>query len=278
MDEIMKGYKSRKNAKNGFYSIRLHYSVDPARDENWAEEMRKKIGARDFAISHDLQRVQMGGIGVFSDLYRPEEHELSTYVGPSPRFGPVVLGWDFGGNHSVAVMQRQGREIIVLEEFPNMGFGTKDISEHIYDHLREKWGHMSLRYIDAIDPAGKDAGKETDARSCADMLVAQAKSMGRTSADVKIPKTNLIKPRLEAVREVLRGDKFLLKLNPTCPLLRKALRGAYCWPENIAKGRKPEPEKNSFSHITDAMGYGIMVLTKLSIIETSYVRGGTRYE
>ena len=253
MDTIMKGYSSRKNAKNGFKYIRLHYSADPARDEAWAERMKGKIGERDFAISHDIQRIQLGGVGVFSDLYRPEEHESDTYIEPHPRFGPVILGWDFGGNHSVAVIQRQGRKMVMLEEYPNMGFGTKDIAAQVYADLASKWGHLGLTYIDAIDPAGKDAGKDTDAKSCADMLVAQAKLMGRRAGDVKAPKTNLIKPLLESVRAVLRGDQYILTLNTTCPYARRALRGAYCWPEKLHKGRKAEPEKNEFSHLMDAL-------------------------
>jgi hypothetical protein len=239
-------------------------------------------GPRDFAISHDLQRVQVGGVGVFSDLYKPDIHEIDTYVSPDERFGPVVLGWDFGGNHSVAVIQRQGREIHVIEEFPNMGFGTVDIARDIYEILQEKWGYDRFKYLDGIDPAAKDAGKERENKSCADALIAQAKSMGRTYSDVKIPKTNLIKPRLEAVRAVLRGDEYLLKVGPNCPFIRRALKGGYCWPEKIAKGRKAEPEKNAYSHVIDALGYGIMVLTGLkpseAAVKNPYGKYATYYE
>lgn len=282
----MRGWFSRKNPKNQFFYIRLHWSADPSRDEKWKEMMIARNGPRDFAISHDLQRVQLGGQGVFSDLYSPEEHDLLEERLPHSRFGPVILGWDFGGNHSVVAMQRQGRELVVLEEFPNMGFGTKDISAQIYEKLGEMWAHLNLDYVDAIDPAGKDAGKETDAKSCADILVAQAKSMGRTSLSVKAPNTNLIKPRLEAVRRVLRGDQMLLKLNPQCSFIKRALKGGYCWPEKIGKGRRAEPEKNHFSHISDALQYGVMIAEKLTAPEVStYVvrnkvgpKGGFRYE
>jgi len=259
----IRGYSTRKNPKNLFKYVRIHWSADPARDEQWREMMIARNGPRDFAISHDLQRVQMGGQGVFSDLYIPEEHEIDTYVAPDPRFGPVILGWDFGGNHSIVVGQRQGREIHIIEEYPNMGFGTKDIARQVYEELTEKWQHLGLHFIDAIDPAGKDAGKESDAKSCADMLIAQARTMGRTSQDVRIPRTNLITPRLEAVRSTLRGEPYTLRVGPNCPFLRRAMRGAYCWPEKIGKGRKAEPEKNDFSHIVDGLGYLILVINTL---------------
>jgi hypothetical protein len=276
----IRGYSTRKNAKNQFKYIRIHWSADPARDEAWKAMMIARNGPRDFAISHDLQRIQMGGQGVFSDLYDPEIHETANEVSPHPRFGPVILGWDFGGNHSVIVGQRQGRDLILLEEFPNMGFGTKDIARDVYEHLQNQWAHLGLKYIDAIDPAGKDAGKETDAKSCADILVQQAKSMGRTSLDVKAPKTNLIKPRLEAVRRTLRGEGLLLKVGPKCPFLRRALKGAYCWPEKVGKGRKAEPEKNEFSHISDALQYLCLITEKLTAPEVSTIvhRGGRYFE
>lgn len=269
MDQLLPGMWVRKNPKNGFKYIRLHYSADPARDPAWAERMKAKIGERDFAISHDLKRIQLGGVGVFSDLFSRPEHCLEVTRNPDPRFGPVVLGWDFGGNHSVAVMQKQGRDLVLLKIFPNMGFGTKDISAEIYEHLQTEWKDLGLTYIDAIDPAGKDAGKETDAKSCADILVAHAKSMGRSSMSVKAPKTNLIKPRLEAVRSVLRGDKLVLKINPECEYFTRALEGGYCWPEKLHKNRKAEPEKNDYSHIMDAFGYGAMIVDKLTAPEAS---------
>lgn len=277
MDELCLGVRARTNQKNTFRYIRVHHSADPARDEAWKAAMIAINGERDFAISHDLQRVHFGGQGVFSDLYNPYVHEVNEVLMPHPRFGPVVLGWDFGGNHSIVAMQRQGADIAILREFPNMGFGTVDISRDVYAHLQAEWGHLNLHYIDGCDPAGRDAGKETDNKSCLDALMAQAKLMGRGYADVRVPRTNLIKPRLEAWRELLRGETGNLQIGTNCPYLRKALRGAYCWPENIGKGRKAEPEKNSYSHTVDAGGYGIMVLQMLRPHQVAVIQGAGRF-
>jgi hypothetical protein len=269
VQDKLRGYSSRKNAKNKFHYIRLHWTADPSRDAEWKELMISRNGPRDFAISHDLQRIQLGGQGVFSDLYLPEVHEVLEQKEPHPRFGPLILGWDFGGNHSVVIGQRQGSHLVIFAEFPNMGFGTHDIAREIYEWVDEQWGHLGLQEIDVIDPAGKDAGKESTAKSCADMLVMNAKKRGRTSSSVKAASTNLIPGRLEAVRRSLRGDRFLLQLTPAVPFLKKALRGAYCWPEKLAKGRKPEPEKNIYSHCSDALQYLILGAEKLTSLDVS---------
>lgn len=245
---------------NGLAYVKAYYYCDPSRDKEWEIITRKKLKDVDFEISHNLSWANVSGQGVFSDLYDEQKHRVGDVL-PHPRFGPIIIGVDFGGNQSFAVCQPQGREFVVLAEFPNRGFGLAKNLTELVSSLKSIWGEdlfSSLVIKYAPDPSGQDHGKEMENTSLVDYLI----EFSGHRSKVVIPRTNLITPRITAVRDALSEDR--LRLSSSCKFLNEAMKGGYHWPENqLNKSGKPSPVKNEYSHIMDALQYAVMVVEDL---------------
>lgn len=193
------------------------------------------------------------GTAVFGSSFKMSYHALDE-LEPSP--GRIlVVGQDFGRSPCSIITQLNGKgQLLVLEEIMADDIG---LEQHIKTALRPTL--MQERYLgcQAIvigDPAG--AAKSTLFEfSEFDML------RNEGFAAMKAV-TNDIDRRLAAVEKFLLGAVFgepqFLIDKARCPNLTRALAGEYRFGYNKAGQRKPTPDKNDASHISDALQYACL--------------------
>lgn len=267
----VKGLKIRKNKLNNFNSIKLHYSADPDRDpenpygQDWYNREKPKYDAIRWNTEMELSRETYGGVGVFSSDFNPAIHVMDKEYKPDFDF-PLLRGWDFGGNQSVIICQWYKDCLYVIEEFPNMGYATRDVGARILEICAMRW--PKANFIDITDPTGADRGRnDATGRSNHDVM----RELG--FEDIQKGATNKIEPRIDAVLKLLislKDGKPQLQINSKCHMTLTAFTGAYHYEEKLKKNQKrPVPVKNEYSHIMDALQY---VATRVKTVNMR--RGG----
>lgn len=179
---------------------------------------------------------------------------------------PIYIGMDFGLTPSAIIIQETAKGTYnVVHELTSEFLGVKQFIDNILRPFLSR--HCSEHEIGAIigDPAG-DKKNENDLTSCFDILHEEGFMIQGSS-------TNLIPPRLEAVRHTLttlvEGQPKILVSKEGCPLLRDGFLGAYNYKKIKALGEEVydnKPLKNEYSHIQDALQYIILYLNSQSKI------------
>lgn len=190
------------------------------------------------------------GTAVFRDSFKMSFHvvdEVTPVVGH-----PLIVGLDFGRDPCAIITQldHKGR-LLVLEEV---------IAEDIGLEMQLKVGLRpalsQARYLGrpvAVigDPAGMQ--RSTMYEETSFDLVKRAGFMAYPGP------TNDIDPRIRAVEAFLLaqrdGGPAMVIDRQRCPTLIRALSGGYRYAKSKTGQRKPMPDKNKFSHITDALQY-----------------------
>jgi len=187
--------------------------------------------------------------------YADRKHTEESLSKDWPMKGiPILVGIDLGLDPAAAFCQMSPTgQLIVFDEI-----STEDVSieEFIDDYLRPKLynEYRGFKYEIFIDPAGT-ARSPNDKKSAMDIF-----RKGRIP--VRTASTNEPLARREAVNWFLRRiDKFYL--DPMkCPTLRKGFISEYKYEliSTTVRGTsfKEKPEKNSYSHVHDALQYAAL--------------------
>lgn len=163
---------------------------------------------------------------------------------------PLLIGADFGLTPAATIGQIDPRgRLLVFSSLVSEGMGTlRFIREKLKPHLAMKFPGLSVVVIG--DPAGVQRA-QTDERSVFDIY----KNEGFR---IVAARTNALPGRIAAVDNWLSrqvdGNPALL-IDPECKPLIAALRGGYRYKINTRGETDEKPDKNSHSHIADAMQY-----------------------
>jgi hypothetical protein len=193
------------------------------------------------------------GTAVYKDSFRINFH-VADEITPIPGV-PIIIGQDFGRDPCSVLMQfdHKGR-ILVLEELIAEDTG---LELHIQSRLRPtmmQQRYLGLQYFVVGDPAGiaKDTLYE---ETSYDLLK-------RNGFPAFPAPTNDIDPRLRAVDAYLLaqrdGGPAIVFDRQRCPVLIRAMSGGYRFGKTRLGQRKPLPDKNAYSHISDALQYGCL--------------------
>jgi len=190
------------------------------------------------------------GTAVFRESFKQSFHVVDG-LEPVSHY-PLVVGLDFGRDPCAVICQpdHKGR-LLVLEEII-----AEDIGLELQLQRAIRPALLQERYIGrAVVIVGDPAGKQ------------RSTLYEETSFDVvkrhgfkayPAP-TNDISKRISAVEAWLLGQRdggpALLIDGPRCPTLVRALNGGYRFAKTRSGVRKAPPDKNNFSHITDAFQY-----------------------
>jgi hypothetical protein len=190
------------------------------------------------------------GTAVFRESFKQSFHVVDE-LEPVSHY-PLVVGLDFGRDPCAIICQpdHKGR-LLVLEEII-----AEDIGLELQLQRAIRPALLQERFIGkAIVIVGDPAGKQ------------RSTLYEETSFDVvkrhgfkayPAP-TNDIAKRISAVEAWLLGQRdggpALLIDGPRCPTLVRALNGGYRFARTRSGVRKALPDKNAFSHITDAFQY-----------------------
>lgn len=190
------------------------------------------------------------GQAVFKESYVSKFHAVDNL---EPALGhPLIVGQDFGRNpwSIICQMDHKGR-LLVLEEVAADDIG---LELHIRRGLRPALNnarYMGLPIAIVGDPAGVQRSTTYEETSF-DVLK-------REGFQCFPAPTNNIDARLRSVEAFLEaqrdGGPALLIDKGRCPTLARALGGGYRYARLRSGQLKPLPDKNEYSHPSDALQY-----------------------
>lgn len=194
------------------------------------------------------------GTAVFRDSFKQAFHVVDNV---EPVFGhPLIIGQDFGRDpwSIICQLDHKGR-LLVLQEVPAVDTG---LELHINRNLKPVLN--SQRFIGRpVAVIGDPAGRAKDSiheETSFDAI----KRMGLVSMPAP---TNDPDARIRAVEAFLLsqrdGGPALVFDRKGCPTLIRAMAGGYRFGKTKAGLRKPAPDKNEFSHPSDALQYAALV-------------------
>ncbi len=189
------------------------------------------------------------GTAVFRDTFRRSFHvvqELSPVVGHV-----IIVGQDFGRDPASIICQvdHKGR-LLVLEEVYAEDTGLELQLQKLRPVLLQE-RYLGRPVVIVGDPAGRAKDSIYEETSF-DVI----KRMGFKAYPAP---TNDLDPRIRSVESFLLqqrdGGAAMLIDGTRCPTLVRALDGGYRYGKTKAGQRKPNPDKNKYSHISDALQY-----------------------
>ncbi|MDA3807424.1 MAG: hypothetical protein PF440_05840 [Thiomicrorhabdus sp.] len=210
--------------------------------------------------SHSWIKTQLaneyGAVESGKPVYK-EQWSEALHLNDQIIFNPdqeLYVGLDFGLTPSAVIAQPTQRGgLNILDEIVTFDTGIQQFCKSFLIPL------LTQKYRDAInisyvgDPAGNQRSQTDEKTVFAEMeesgIICEAAA------------TNKVEIRLEAVRfymEQLRGGKPALQIHPRCDYLRRAFNGGYKYRRLQVVGTErfaETPEKNKFSHISDACQY-----------------------
>lgn len=211
---------------------------------------------RDFANRPDLLKTLVRGewgVTVRGRMVYPEfSRDLHVATAPiQPVDSPVIRGWDNTGLSPACVITQMSStgQWLVLHEFTADDMGILDMGEMVQIWCADTFGKYSARYRDIGDPSGtvRDTGK-----------MSPRDYLAKLGIFVE-PGQQHFKVRREAVASRLIkmvNKQPAIKISPTCKRLVDGFEGGYAYPEIGNSGVfRPDPMKNDYSHIHDALQY-----------------------
>lgn len=210
---------------------------------------------RDFADRPDMLRTlvrgQWGVTVMGRQVYTEFRRETHVSKKPlKPMRTTVIRGWDNTGLSPACVITQLSPtgQWLILKEFCGEDVGILDFTEMVVSWCNQAF-HQGVFYKDYCDPAGK--ARQSNLKSPADYM----KQLGIMVADG----IQDFKIRREMVAKRLtynpNGEPAIL-VDPSCTTLIDGFEGGYAYPQIGSSGvYKPEPAKNRYSHIHDALQY-----------------------
>lgn len=190
------------------------------------------------------------GTAVFRESFSSHFHVFDE-VDPVSTY-PLVVGLDFGRDPCAVICQPDHRgRLLVLEEIIAEDIGLElQLQRAIRPALLQE-RYLGKAVVIVGDPAGKQRSTLYEETSF-DLI----KRHGFRAYPAP---TNDIDKRINAVESWLLGQReggpAMLIDGGRCPTLVRALNGGYRYGKTRQGVRKALPEKNSFSHIMDALQY-----------------------
>lgn len=171
------------------------------------------------------------------------------------KYLPLVIGFD-PGMHSALIFGQHdsyGR-LHVLDELILEGYGAvRMCTDRLIPLLKLKYSGFEI--ILAPDPASNSRTPTNETS----VLMVLKDARFKKYWTVKVGTTNLIAPRLEAIETFttrLTEKGPALVIDPRCRTIIKTLASGWRYAQNKRNGEDKEiPEKNTYSHPGDALGY-----------------------
>jgi hypothetical protein len=166
----------------------------------------------------------------------------------------ITIGMDFGLTPAAVILQRDPRGgWLAHRELVADSMGAYEFGQELKVLLVKHYPGVPITI--SGDPAGNQRA-QTDERTVFEVL-------RRIGLPVRATPNNNLEARLEAVRGPLNrmvGGVPGFRIHPRCTVLRKALAGGYCYRKIKVSGTErfaEQPSKNIFSHVADALQYGL---------------------
>ena len=190
------------------------------------------------------------GTAVFRDSFKRSFHVVDE-VEPVASY-PLLMGLDFGRDPCAVICQadHKGR-LLVLEEIIAEDIGLETQLQRGIRPVLMSERYLGRSIVVVGDPAGKQRSTLYEETSF-DLI----KRYGLRAYPAP---TNDVDKRIGAVEAWLLGQRdggpAMVIDGTRCPTLVRALDGGYRYGKTRGGLRKPNPDKNEYSHIADALQY-----------------------
>lgn len=170
---------------------------------------------------------------------------------------PLLVAMDFGRQPAAVFAQAFNGRIYVLAELVRSGMST-ELFAPILKEFINKWFPLHKQVSMWGDPAGEAKGQASEQTPISvlrahGLICRAAKTPGQNQNDISIRLDTVVKVLNE---RVARGRGRLVIDGARCPTLKGAMLGGYRYVmKRNSDQEKPEPDKNRFSHIADALQY-----------------------
>lgn len=189
----------------------------------------------------------------FNRDFHVSKSTLTPYISVNH---PLIIGMDFGLTPACTISQLDPRgRFLTFAELTSSNMGiTRFLAEKLTPLLKQRFpGHP---VIIIGDPAGAQRA-QTDERSVFEVI-------RKAGYQVMPARTNNIAARIAAVEELLGGQidggaRHLI--DPSCRTLIKAFTNGYRYKLRKAGDMDDKPEKNEYSHLSDAHQYAALHTT-----------------
>ena len=187
---------------------------------------------------------------------------LHCYLEPPPVMdSPIYLGVDFGRTPAAAIIQRDKRtdRKICIDEFTSQDMSAAIFAPELKRYLTREYPGLPVMGMKGWgDPSGDGGGQ---ANEDTPFLVMRAEGFSLYPAQtnaIGARRASLTRPMIENCID----GKPRFMLSPKARMIRKGLRGGFCYRRIQVTGEKftKEPDKNMYSHPCEGLEYGMMGL------------------
>jgi len=242
----------RRNKRNGFVVVPVHYSQWP---EKWtpqliAQEKASLAGNPGaWEQEHEISFATLRGIRVFP-TFEPAIHVRDI----EPIRGKTIMrSWDFGFHHPCCTFSQiddRDRWLIIDEIM-----GDREILQDFAHRVLRKY--QGFKFEDFCDPAGHQRSDKTEKTSV--QVLATLGVFPQSRASHIADGLNLIRRRL-SIRD--DGEPGLLIDRRRCPITIDAFSGGYCYGDGNAR----VPQKDGYyDHPIDTLRY--LAVNKFSVFD-----------
>lgn len=270
-EEIMTGLKYRKNKKNGFAVIRIHYTADEdKRSKEWKENEMIGVSESDWEREMEINYERLDGKRVVPE-YNPDIHRKNLIFNPHL---PIHRGWDFGYRHPACIwiQVNEKNQICILKALLGNFIKLEDFISEVKLAVPqvmpdENGNFIKVKFKDYCDPAGVQTNDQT-AKS--------AISIMRSKGVYPLYKKSSPALRAAIMRTIFSiredGEPGAL-INQSCQIVHDGLIGGYCMPEEATSKsitERDNPIKEGYyEHIFDPFGYVLIFLVKYRAADSS---------
>ncbi|OGX19560.1 MAG: hypothetical protein A3K83_04470 [Omnitrophica WOR_2 bacterium RBG_13_44_8b] len=231
---------------NGFAVVKLHYSADENKSQEWADNIKKTYPTQDiWKQEMELDFTKSTNRRVYSEFKR-ELHIAD--VKPVP-YREIWRGWDFGYHHPACVWAQVDSDdrLNVFAELLGEEVIINKFAEEVLAISKKMFPGYDFK--DAGDPAVRSKSDKNE-RTTSDIL--------RTYGIRVQTRYLFIKEGVNLIRNLLlpKKDGFIkVKVSPNCKILLDGFLGEY------AMDDEDMPEKDGYyEHLQDALRYLVSIL------------------
>lgn len=250
---------------SGLHRVKIHWQENPEHTQEWYDTVTSGLKKWEIQQMYEMSFVSMAGKPVWPEFDRlihvPSDAE-SIIPGR-----PIYLGWDFGfHNPAFCISQRNTRDQWVLHrEYLKEDIDFDDFCIQCREYAGGMYDRKDTPEIHYVDPAGfgrysnrAKSGASSDVHA---IKLHWAKGSGGREVIVRpgalqTGTRTSEAPRLKDIRTLWKereGDRRPgILINSQMEKFIDGCGGGYNYPE---RGHTEEPEKNSYSHIQDAVQY-----------------------
>lgn len=268
IEEPLKGIKVWKNPVNKYTVCRLHYSADSKkRTSQWRTDARAGIPFAEWQREYEIVWSSFEGVPVYAESYSKKFHVSDVPLQWAMQY-PVVRGWDFGldvlGMACVFTQLLSNSRLFVYHELVASDSDIYTFADAVQRYSLE-WFPGCKKYFDIVDPSGfnrdaRNKGKKSYCDAIRDELGTKP-----------IPGPTSVKDRIVAVTKFLtttvRGLPKIYIDGTDAPTLVEGFDGGYHYAYAKDGQVKDHPEKNSHSHVHDALQMVCSRIERLDINE-----------